>query len=67
LLSNPDGTVVVVKYMSGLILETRSYSMEVWAEAMARSSRILDGRSGEPISQIEAETFAWRELVGASL
>jgi hypothetical protein len=53
--------------MSGLILETRSYSMEVWAEAMARSSRILDGRSGEPISQIEAETFAWRELVGASL
>jgi hypothetical protein len=67
LLSNPDGTVVVVKYMSGLILETRSYSPEVWAEAMSRASRIRDGRTGEPISQMDAETFAWRELVGTTL
>jgi hypothetical protein len=67
LLSNEDGSGVVVRYCSGLIIETRSYSPEVWAEAMARSSRILDGRTGEPISQMDAETFAWRELVGTTL
>jgi hypothetical protein len=67
LLSNPDGSVVVVKYSSGLIIETRSYSPEVWAEAIGRSSQIRDGRTGQPISQMEAETFAWRELVGTTL
>ena len=67
LLSNPDGSVVVVKYSSGLILERRSYSPEVWAEAMARSSQIRHGRTGQPISQMDAETFAWRELVATTL
>lgn len=67
LISNPDGSVVVVKYMSGLILETRGYSPEVWAEAMGRASKIWDGRTGDPISQMDAEGFAWRELVGTTL
>jgi hypothetical protein len=34
---------------------------------MARSSQIRDGHTGQPISQMDAETFAWRELVGTTL
>jgi hypothetical protein len=44
-----------------------SYSPEVWAEAIGRASQIRDGRTGEPISQMDAETFAWREHVEATL
>jgi hypothetical protein len=60
-------TEILVKYSSGLIIETRSYSPEVWAETMARNSQIRDGRTGQPISQMDAEDFAWRELVGTTL
>ncbi|HEV7566638.1 MAG TPA: LPD29 domain-containing protein [Microbacteriaceae bacterium] len=67
LLSNPDGSVVVVKYSSGLIIETRGYSRAVWAEAMDRASQIRDVRTGQPISQMDAETFAWREHVEPTL
>lgn len=56
LYANADGSYTERRYSSGLMIEQRSASDEVWADLMVKMSRF------EGLSDYEAETFAWREF-----
>ena len=56
LYANADGSYTERRYSSGLMIEQRTASDDVWMDLMGKMARI-DG-----LNDYERETFAWREF-----
>lgn len=66
LYANADGSYSERRYLSGLLIEQRKASDEVWADLTTKFGRMTEGATGLPVDEMTRDTFAWREFSSTS-